>query len=121
MISKNNIGSIDHNNSNSNMVIILITIITRNSKVRLKLMKLWLNRSIFYKQGQTKQAVPIIYTMQPLGKIKNANIITPILYTKGAIAVSGSRQNVSCLKRSEGFVYECYGNIKETSVLAYIA
>lgn len=47
--------------------------------------------------------------------------LSSILYTKGAIAVSGSRQNVSCLKRSEGFVYECYGNIKETSVLAYIA
>ena len=73
MINESNIGSIHDKNNNNKRVTMVIILVTMNRKLKLKSIKQWLNKLIFY-----KQAVPIIHKAQYIGKIKsgNSNIIS---------------------------------------------
>ena len=107
------------------MVIILTTL---NRKVKLKLIRQWLNKLILHNLFPEKQAVPIIHKVQYIGRKKVPTKITPILYyqygktqilssilnTEGVMVIRISRQKFSCLGGYEGSVLSM--NVTETSL-----
>ena len=107
------------------MVIILTTL---NRKVKLKLIRQWLNKLILHNSNPKKQALPIIHKVKYIGRKKVQTKITPILYyqygktqtlssilnTDSVMVIRVSRQKFSCLGGYEGSVLSM--NVTETSL-----